>query len=221
MFSSIITNPITVTQFCICLGAALFCGLLTARAYMIRNVYSKSFICSLVLIPAIIATIIIMVNGNLGTGVAIMGAFSLVRFRSTPGTSKEMATIFSVMASGLAAGMGQIGFALLFTILIAILSTILHLSNFGSMNERIKMLKITMPETIDDPKLFDSILKKYASRFAIEKIKTTNIGSLFEAEYFLELKGQTNPKEMIDELRVYNRNLPILLSIGTEREEFL
>lgn len=113
MFTSFIdSNALTVTQFATCLAASLFCGFVIAGAYTIKNTYSKSFISSIVLLPAIIQTIILLVNGNLGTGVAIMGAFSLVRFRSTPGTSKEMSTIFLAMAVGLATGMGQIGFAL-------------------------------------------------------------------------------------------------------------
>ncbi|WP_305151757.1 DUF4956 domain-containing protein [uncultured Dubosiella sp.] len=222
MFTSFIdSNALTVTQFATCLAASLFCGFVIAGAYTIKNTYSKNFISSIVLLPAIIQTIILLVNGNLGTGVAIMGAFSLVRFRSTPGTSKEMSTIFLAMAVGLATGMGQIGFALLFTAAMSALSVVLHLSRFGETPARRKTLKITMPETIESVDVFDSVLREYTTSFSLRRLKTSNLGSLFEAEYEVDLKKNVASKALIDDLRVCNGNLPISLYTAVAMEESL
>ncbi len=222
MFNSLLTSQsLTIEQFCICLSASVFCGITIAKTYTIKNTYSKSFICSLVMIPAIIQTIIMMVNGNLGTGVAIMGAFSLIRFRSTPGSSKEMSIIFLAMATGLATGMGQIWFAFLFTALMCTLFLLLHLTSFGSTPSNVKALKITLPETIEEIEILDPILNEYTSFFRLEKIKTSSLGSLFEAEYTIRLKKEVNQKQLIDKLRVCNRNLPITLTKALEREEGL
>lgn len=222
MFNSLLTSEaLTIEQFCVCLAASIFCGLMIAKTYTVKNTYSKSFICSLVMIPAIIQTIIMMVNGNLGTGVAIMGAFSLIRFRSTPGSSKEMSILFLAMASGLATGMGQVWFAFLFTILMCALFLALHLTSFGAMPGHVKSLKITLPETIEEVEILDPILNEYTSSFQLEKVKTSSLGSLFEAEYTIRLKKGINQKQLIDKLRVCNRNLPITLTKALEREEGL
>lgn len=220
MFTSILADTLTIASFSVCLLASIGCGLILALFYRIQNTFSKSLLLSLVLIPGTIQTIIMMVNGNLGTGVAIMGAFSLVRFRSTPGSSKEMVAIFLAMAAGLATGMGQIWFALFFTLIMSVLMGVIQGLPIFEMPKEIQTLRITMPETMEDLAGIDEVLEEYTSSFSLEKIKTSHLGSLFELDYIIRLKKDVNKKMLIDALRIQNRNLPIsMLSASIHKEE--
>lgn len=173
---------------------------------------SKSILTTLILIPVIVQLIIMMVNGNLGVGVSVMGAFSLVRFRSVPGNGKEIVSIFSAMAIGLATGTGYIGVAVAATAVISIVLLILGFIRFGEDDKGARQLKIIIPEDLDFTEIFDDIFEKYVKQPELEKVKTTNMGSMFELTYNIILKDAKNEKKLIDEIRCRNGNLTVTLS---------
>ena len=169
---------------------------------------------TLSIMPAAIALVIMLVNGNVGAGVAVAGAFSLVRFRSVPGTAKEITMLFLAMGAGLITGMGYLGFALLFTIIMCLLSTLYNQLDFGAKKNAAayKTLNITIPEDLDYTDVFEDILKTYTTSSELIRVKTTNMGSMFRLTYNLTLKDITKEKEMIDKLRCRNGNLEITVS---------
>ncbi len=218
MLNSIITNPITMQPFLACMGTAMALGVLTAMVFLYKSRHSASFALTLALLPMTVAIVIMMVNGNIGTGVAVAGAFALIRFRSVPGTAREIAAIFTAMALGLAIGMGYIGVAVLFFALTAVFTLVLTKLSFGSPSKAEKELKITLPENFNYEGLFDDIFKKYKVKAALEKIRTTNMGTLYELTYHAVFAQQEVPKAFIDELRTRNGNLNIVVGTFTDRE---
>lgn len=214
------TGSITLTQVAICSAASLAIGLIIAFVYMYRNTYTKSFVLTLALLPVIVQAVIMVVNGNLGTGVAVMGAFSLVRFRSVPGTSREIVSIFFAMAAGLAAGMGYVLYALLFTVFVSAIMLLLSLTRFAEKNAGTKTLRITIPEALEYTHVFDDLFSKYTKQATLQKTRTTNMGSLYELQYNVILKDTDKEKEFIDQLRQRNANLSIVLSaVAAGKEE--
>lgn len=206
---------ITLRSFLLCIGAALVLGIVLALVYCFRTVHSRSFTVTLALLPATVAAVIMMVNGNLGAGVAVAGTFSLVRFRSTPGTAKEIGAIFIAMAVGLACGMGYPGFGMVFAGIMCLMSLVLNLIGFGG-NRNASMsrvLKITVPEDLDYPQIFDDLFQKYTTSVKLVSVKTTNLGSLNRLTYELTLRNGVSEKEFIDELRCRNGNLEISVSL--------
>lgn len=224
LFQSILVEE-TVTIFSIgtflaCMAASLLLGVVIAGIYMFRNTYTKGFVVTLALMPAIVQMVIMLVNGNLGTGVAVMGAFSLVRFRSVPGTAKEISSIFLAMAVGLATGMGYIGIAAFFVIIMGVANIIFTVSKFGENPANMKALRITIPESLDYTNVFDEVFAQYLKRWELIQVKTTNMGSLFKLEYQIVLKNTEDEKKLMDDLRCRNGNLEILCSrSATGREE--
>ncbi|MGN0382992.1 MAG: DUF4956 domain-containing protein [Eubacterium sp.] len=207
------TASLDLVTALICSVASICLGLVIACVYMFcGKKYSKNFVVTLVILPILVQAVIMMVNGNLGTSVAILGAFSLVRFRSIPGTAKEICTIFFAMAVGLATGMGYIGFAAIITAIVSLVMIVLSLTRFGNKNSSSKMLKIVIPENLDYGNEFDDIFKKYTKKAELERVKTTNLGSMFDLTYEITLKENISEKEMIDELRTKNGNLSISLN---------
>lgn len=206
---------ITLRSFLQCIGAALVLGVVLALVYCFRTTHSRSFTVTLALLPATVAAIIMMVNGNLGAGVAVAGAFSLVRFRSTPGTAKEIGAIFVAMAVGLACGMGYPSFGIVFGGIMALAMLLLNLIGFGGGRNAAmsRILKITVPEDLDYPQIFDDLFKKYTASVKLVSVKTTNLGSLNRLSYELTLRNGVNEKEFIDELRCRNGNLEISMSL--------
>ena len=209
------SGDITLKAFLICDGAALVLGTLMALAYMFRTVYTKGFVTTLAVLPAVVCVIIMMVGGNLGAGVAVAGTFSLVRFRSAPGTAKEICAVFLAMAVGLACGMGYPGFGGVFAVIMVLFTMLLTLVNFGGRKneDRRKVLRITVPEDLDYGSIFADILEKYTREAALASVKTSNLGSLNRLSYNVVLKEDGSEKAMIDELRTRNGNLEISLSI--------
>ena len=201
-------------DFLICVGSALAIGLILAMFYMYQTRYTKSFVATLALLPAVVCVVIMMVNGNVGTGVAVAGAFSLVRFRSVPGSAKEIGAIFLAMGTGLVVGMGYIGYAFLCALLLGLASALYSRFDFGTKkrNAMYKTLHITIPEDLDYTDVFAPILKEYASEWELTMVKTTNMGSLFRLTYNLKLRSPGREKEMIDKLRCRNGNLEITIS---------
>lgn len=213
LFDNELTELISIGDFMLCLGVSLLLGLVTAIAYAWRNEHTKSFVTTLALLPAVVAVIIMMVNGNIGAGVAVAGAFSLVRFRSAPGTAKEIVAIFLTMGTGLIAGMGYLGFAALFTLVMSLTfllySYITERVSSGSVS---KTLKITIPEDLDYTDVFDDIFAEFTNKCELIKVKTTNMGSMFRLTYDITLKYTAKEKEMIDRIRERNGNLEIMVS---------
>lgn len=221
MFESIIngTTDLTVTTYLICLAAALFCGICAALAAGYRTVVSKSFLLSLILLPPIVATVITMVNGNIGTGVAVMGAFSLVRFRSVPGKARDIVSIFLAMTAGLACASGYVGIAVLFTVLVCVIMLIAAHIPMGE--ERAMELTVTVPETLHIADAFDDLFEEYTKRYRLVRTKTTNMGSLYKLFYKVKMKDPRKVQAFIDALRCRNGNLEISLAETAEGSDAL
>lgn len=212
MFSSVLTGTLTFGSFMICIGVALVLGLIIALVHMKTSSYSKNFVSTLAVIPALVAAVIMMVNGNLGTSIAVLGSFSLIRFRSIPGNSKEIINVFFAMAVGLAAGTGYIGFASIITVAIGLFMIILNMVSFGENASNTKVLKIDIPEDLDYITVFDDIFKSYTNKVELTGSKTINMGSMYELTYRVNLKNSKEEKKFIDEIRVRNGNLKVSLS---------
>lgn len=223
MFSSILdtaAGTLSVTDAFICLGGALILGFIISGAYMMCGAYTKSFAVTLTLLPVIVQVVIMLVNGNLGAGVAVLGAFSLVRFRSVPGSAREICAIFLAMAAGLATGMGYIAFAAVVVVAVCVVFVLLSKTSFGEQAGRGRELKITIPETLDYTEVFDDIFQKYAQEVALIKAKTVNLGSMFELKYEIKFKPDVNEKQFIDEIRCRNGNLTVACGrIQTHKDE--
>ncbi len=214
LFDSGLVAVISVSDFLLCLGGSLIIGLLMAFAYMYRTRYTKSFVITLALLPAVVCVVIMMVNGNVGTGVAVAGAFSLVRFRSVPGTAKEICMLFLAMGAGLIAGMGYLGYAFLFAIVMCAVFVLYNRLSFGTNknSEIYKTFSITIPEDLDYSGIFDDIFKEYTLSSSLSRVKSTNMGSMFKLTYNLVLRDASKEKEMIDKIRCRNGNLEITVS---------
>ena len=211
IFDNELTQVIEVGDFLLCLGVSLFLGLIMAAAYIFKNEHTKSFLVTLALLPAVVCVVIMMVNGNIGAGVAVAGAFSLVRFRSLPGTAKDIGMLFLAMGVGLIAGMGYIGYAALFTVVLCAVHLLYTLLRFGGEKKMrcYKSFRITIPEDLDYTGVFEEIFAKYTSSCELVQVKTTNMGSMFRLTYDVVLRDPTKEKELIDQLRCRNGNLEI------------
>ena len=185
IFDTDMTRVISVSDFLLCVVSALIIGLFLAFAYMYQTRYTKSFVAALALLPAVVCVVIMMVNGNVGTGVAVAGAFSLVRFRSVPGSAKEIGAIFLAMCSGLVAGMGYLAYAFLAALILGGMMLLYSQLDFGTRrgSSNYKTMHITIPEDLDYSGVFDGILTKYTRRYELQQVKTTNMGSLFKLTY--------------------------------------
>ena len=204
---------LNITQFIIYIATALGLGIVTSAAYMFRTKTSRSFAATLALLPALVCVVIMMVNGSVGAGVAVAGTFSLVRFRSAPGTAKEITAVFLAMAAGLICGMGYFLYAAVFTLVICLALIILKLTGFGEARDE-KELHITIPEDLDYEGMFDEVFEKYALERKLISVKTTDMGSLFRLKYHVTLRNGASEKEFIDKLRIRNGNLPITICIS-------
>jgi len=223
MLESILSSntDLTLLQYLILTGVSLVLGLLAALVYMHKNTYTKGFVLSLVLLPTVVQTVILLVSGNLGAGVAVAGTFSLVRFRSVPGGAREIAAVFAAMAIGLATGMGYIAIAVLLTAAIALASLLMIRFRFGEQDVNNRRLKVTMPEDLDYNEVFEDVFAAYTTRTELKKVRTTNLGSMFELIYDVTLRDPEREKQFIDALRTRNGNLYILLSRAPENSEEL
>ena len=221
IFSSVITNGITAGAFAVCTAVSLVSGLIISLCHGLSGGSSKGFSVTVALLPAIVQVVIMLVNGNLGTGVAVAGAFSLVRFRSAPGSAKEILNIFTALAAGLAAGVGYIGVALVFVIIICAAETVYTFTRFGEQPENERSLKITIPEDLDYTDVFDDLFSKYTSSRKLEKVKTSGLGSLYQLTYTVKLKDDKKEKEFIDNIRCRNGNLEIVCNYRTVSNEEL
>lgn len=219
MLNSILTGTITLENLLICTAASILLGLLTALLFMYKNTYSKNFVLTVAILPVIVQMVIMLVNGNLGAGVAVAGAFSLIRFRSAPGNAREINSVFLSMAIGLATGMGYIALAAILFVVVAAVNLLLCSSRFGERGSGLRQLRVTIPENVDYMEAFSDVFSDYASRIELVKVKTTNLGSLFELTYQVSLKNPAEEKAFIDALRCKNGNLKISLGRADSGEE--
>lgn len=223
MLASIFTasaESITYGEILICTGVSLALGLVIAFVYMYRNRYTKNFVLTVALLPVLVQSVIMLVNGNLGAGVAVMGAFGLVRFRSAPGNAREISSIFFAMAIGLATGMGYVTYAVMFTFIVSAVIILYVSLKFGEKGGSAKSLRITIPEDVDYTTIFDDLFDQYTKTHSLEKIKTTNLGSLFELQYVVTLKNPADEKKFLDKLRTRNGNLNIVCGqVVADRDE--
>ncbi len=214
LFDTDMTAVISVPDFLLCVGSALVIGLLISACYRYHIRYTRSFVATLALLPAVVCVVIMMVNGNVGAGVAVAGAFSLVRFRSVPGTAREIGALFLAMGAGLIVGMGYIAYGFLFSIVLGAASMLYNRLDFGAGEKAAlyKTLHITIPEDLDYTGVFDGLLREYTSSCELTQVRTTNMGSLFRLTYNITLRSADREKELIDKLRCRNGNLEITVS---------
>ena len=223
LFDTSTSVTISIKDFLLCVGVALVLGIFLAVVYAVKSRYTKSFLITLGILPAVVCIVIMMVNGNVGAGVAVAGAFSLVRFRSAAGTAKEIAVIFLAMAAGLVCGMGYLAYAVLFTLIIGVIFLALQFIKIPQSKSVLKQktLRITIPEDLDYTSIFNDIFDKYTTEYKLTNVKTSNMGSLFKLTYHLTEKDIAKEKEMIDELRIRNGNLEISISEQEEARDVL
>ncbi len=215
LFQSILTNEtgeLLASGAVISLLASVIMGAVIAFLYMYKAEYSKNFVVALVILPALVQVVITVVNGNLGASVAVMGAFSLIRFRSVPGNSKDMTAIFFAMAVGLANGMGYVMYSALIVVMVGLVYMILTGTNFGTPKQQERQLKVLIPENLDYTTVFDDIFEKYTLKAELSRVRTSDLGSIFELTYLIRSKDESEDKEMLDALRTRNGNLTITLS---------
>lgn len=227
LFSSVLgttesaMTTVTSAGFLWCTVASIILGLVCALIYMYKHNYSKNFVVTLALLPVIVQMVITLVNGNLGAGVAVMGVFNLVRFRSIPGSAKDIGSVFLAMAIGLATGMGYIGVAAILTVVVGIFNIIYVTTPFGTPRAPKKQLKITVPEDLEFEGVFDEVLGNYTATYELQNVSTSNMGSLYQLEYSVSMKDDGLEKRMIDELRCLNGNLKIMLGSPQVKREVL
>ena len=224
MFTSILSSVegnLTMQNGLLCTVVSVVLGVLIAVIYMQQGNYSKNFVVTLAMMPVLVQVVIMLVNGNVGTSVAVLGTFGLVRFRSVPGTSREIANIFFAMAVGLANGMGYLTFSVAMVVVIGGMFLLLGKTSFGERKYNEKDLRITIAEDLDYTNIFEDIFAEYTSKSSLEQVKTTNLGSMYELKYHITLKDAKKEKEMIDQLRCRNGNLTIICGKRSTLQEEL
>lgn len=213
------TSSVELSSILLCSLCSIILGIIIALTHKYTSKYNKNFLITITTLPLLVQTIIIMVNGNLGTSVAIMGAFGLVRFRSLPGNSKEILSVFFAMTVGLATGMGHLVFAAIITAIGSLVLILLAKVTLFNKNKQEKILKITIPESLDYTTVFDDIFERYTKKVELEQVKTTNMGSMFDLSYRITLNEDINEKAFLDDLRVKNGNLKIILTHPLEEND--
>ena len=217
MFNSIITVPITLTQFVICIITALVLGVLASVVFTLKNSHSGSLVMSIALLPAVVAVVIMLVNGNVGAGLAVAGTFALVRFRSVQGSAREITGLFFAVSLGLACGMGYVALAVVFFVMFSAALLLLTAVHFGESGGA-RQLKITIPENLEYEGLFDDLFEKYTTSHELVRVRTTNMGTLYELTYNINLKDRNISKKFVDELRCRNGNLNIICGRENDRD---
>ena len=218
MFESIFSTTaasISMENWIVCIGVAIILGVIISFVHKLTTKTTPNFLLTLAILPVLVQVVILLINGNLGTSLAVAGAFSLIRFRSMPGNSKEIISVFWAMAIGLALGMGYVVFALVVTLIVAVLMIIINkvTNKITDLSER--KLKIIIPENLDYEEVFNDIFPKYTDKINLEKVKTTNMGSMYELQYIVSIKKDIKEKDFLDEIRVRNGNMLVML----ERQE--
>lgn len=215
IFDNSLTNVISVGSFLICILVSIVIGIILAVAYSYKNSSSTGFVMTLAMIPAVVCVVIMMVNGNVGAGVAVAGAFSLVRFRSAPGSAKEIGAIFIAMGAGLMTGMGYLAYAVLFAVILSLIMVIYEalFARMSQKHENARILHITIPENLDYSRVFDEEMDEFTEKWELTNVKTSNMGSMFKLTYDVILKDKSEEKKFIDRLRCKNGNLEISMAM--------
>ena len=221
LFSPIFSGTFTISSYLICTAISLVLGAIIAFASGFRSRQSKSFLLALFLLPAIVQTVIMLVNGSVGTAVAVMGAFSLVRFRSAPGSAKEIVSIFLAMAAGLATAVGYVALAAIFVIIICLVVICANFVNIKEKDDLFRELRITIPESLNYAHEFDDLFDKYTKESKLLNVKTTNMGSLYKLIYKIRLNKEDDIQDFINDLRCRNGNLEISIMIPPTGENIL
>lgn len=213
------TSNMSIVSLMICAIVALIAGFLIAVTHKYTSKYTKGYLTTISILPFLVQVVIILVNGNLGTGVAIMGAFSLIRFRSLPGNAKEILTVFFAMTVGLAIGTGYVIFAILFTLIGCAFLWLYAKINFFDRDASQEILTIVIPEDLDYTDVFREVFEKYTTKAQLIHVRTIDMGSLFQVKYLVNMRGKGLEKKFIDDLRVRNGNLKIVLSQELEESD--
>ncbi len=222
MFNTIFNSTATgldIGTMLICAGVGIALGIIIALVHKFTSRCSKDFLITLATLPVLVSVVMIMINGSLGTSIAILGSFSLIRFRSMPGSAKELLSVFFAMAIGLALGMGHVFFAVVFTVIVSVMILIYSKVSLFNGGKAEQILKVTIPEDLDYTSAFDDEFKKFTTSHRLLKTKTINMGSLYKISYYVALKNNVNEKEFLDAIRVKNCNLQVLLSTGDDEKE--
>ena len=217
MLDTIFNGTMTMGNIMIMVAAAITLGILNSLVFSYKSFQSQSFSLTLALVPLISSVIIFMVNDHLGVGVAVAGAFTLVRFRSVAGNGREIIAIFASMALGLILGMGYISVACMIFVVLAVITLLLTASGFGSRHSA-RNLRIMIPEDLDYENVFDEVLKKYTSNYELERVRTRDMGTLYELTFRIVLKDPSLMKEFMDEVRIRNGNLNVIISTFDDHE---
>ena len=212
MFNTVLNNGLSITAVSLCTLVSILCGLVIAFVYKTCEHPSKGFTVTLAILPAIVQLVIFMVNGNLGVGVAVAGSFSLVRFRSLPGKASDILIIFLAMAIGLSTGMGYIYLASIATLVLCLVYLLLSKTSILDSDNKYRNIRITIPEDIDYTEIFEDLFKKYTNKIELESVKTINLGTMYQLTYNASIKDTTKEKELLDQIRVRNGNLPVISS---------
>ncbi|MEK4438722.1 DUF4956 domain-containing protein [Paenibacillus sp. FSL K6-2862] len=221
IFSSALTDTtLTFSSAVITIGLAILMGAIISLTYMKTNAntYSQSFTLTMVVLPVIVAIIILLIGSNVARAFSLAGAFSIIRFRSAPGDPKDISYVLFTMASGLACGVGAFGYAVLFTIILCVLMFVLSHFKFGARKNQQKLLKVTIPENLSYEEAFDEVFKKFNVEYQLNKVRTTELGSLYELVYLVHLGQHVNQKEFLDAVRTRNGNLDISLNMAPTPE---
>ncbi len=217
MFTSVLASSdsvstnVTTGAFLLCCVASLVLGAACACIYMFRHKYSRNFVVTLALLPLVVQMVITLVNGNIGAGIAVMGVFNLVRFRSIPGSAKDIGSVFFAMAIGLATGMGYLTLAVVFTIIMGLANVIYVLSPFARPQTSEREIHLTVPEDLEFEGVFEPVLSRYTESYELIEVSTSNMGSLYNLSYVVRMRSEASVKELLDELRCYNGNLKVAL----------
>ena len=217
------TTSVSVTNFFIVMAVALGAGIIYSFLCYYKGKSSKSFLITTALVPAAVAMVIMLVNGNIGVGVAVAGAFGLVRFRSAQGSAKEILIIFIAMAAGLAFGTGYLAYGAIFLVLAGIILLVLNLTKIWEKksDKTTKLMKVTIPEDLDYVSVFDDLFEQYTKDAELVKTKSVNMGSMFRLTYKLTLKDPSQEKKFIDDIRCRNGNLEIVMERYIEETSML
>ncbi|MFC5702618.1 DUF4956 domain-containing protein [Cohnella faecalis] len=215
------SSTLTLTDALLTIFISIALGAIISFTYMRTQVgYTQNFALTMIVLPAIVAIIILLIGSNIARAFSLAGAFSIIRFRSAPGDPKDIAFVLFTMAAGLACGVGSFGYAVLFTIILCLLMFVLKVTKFGSKKATQKLLKVTIPENLGYEEAFDEIFKKFNIDYELRKVRTTELGSLYELVYAVTIDHLTNQKEFLDAVRCRNGNLDITLTMSPTTSEY-
>lgn len=222
LFTVATSTELTFTNAIVTIFLSILLGGIISFTYMKTNPtgYSQSFTLTMVLLPVIIAIIILLIGSNVARAFSLAGAFSIIRFRSAPGDPKDITFVLFTMASGLACGVGSFGYAVLFTLILCVLMVILNRTKFGVRKTSQKTLKVTIPESLGYEEAFAEVFNKYNVEYELKKIRTTELGSLYELVYSVTLGEAVNQKDFLDAIRTRNGNLDLSLTMSPTSSDY-